>query len=183
MAGLGEFNARTLKRVAPYMLAGLLQAGLIPHISLFGGRPDLLVAVVCAQACGMAPGTAACIGFACGLLSDLLGAAPIGVTPLFLSLAAFILATSSKSIALGMTSEGIRLSTTSSAAVMLVSSVAMLALGVLVDPVHAILVTGLVSAVLTALTSILFLTLGSPREGRQGFSARPRTGTRYRVLG
>lgn len=71
-----------MRRFAPTAVAllgaALLQAGLAPHLAVFGVFPNLLLLVVVTLALTQGPTAGAVAGFAAGFLFDLLGSGPIG---------------------------------------------------------------------------------------------------------
>lgn len=81
--------SRTAVSVLALIVAALLQAGLVPWLSVGGAVPNLLLVVVVAFSLveGSQRGSAA--GFAAGLLFDLLGTGPIGPMALVMTLVGY----------------------------------------------------------------------------------------------
>ncbi|MBE6469481.1 MAG: hypothetical protein E7001_05935 [Coriobacteriaceae bacterium] len=170
------------RRLAPALIALLLQVGLAPQVSILGGRFNFLVAFACATAPGLAPGRAAGLGFACGLAFDLTASTPVGLTSLLLSVACFVLSTSTQGMGLGLSAAGARLTGAGIVAVELASGIGLLLMGVEGDVIRALLVHGVASSALTVLASLAFLRFAPTGDAGRGFSARSRTGNRYKVL-
>lgn len=90
---LGNYISKTPRR--PLVVAGIvllvLQLTLGGHLRVFGCSPDylLVLAATLAFSLGPVPGMAG--GFALGLLADLLGSAPVGVSPLLFCVLFFLL--------------------------------------------------------------------------------------------
>lgn len=177
-----ERTRGTWTRLLPALVALLLQVGVAPQISVLGGRFNFLAALACALAPGLAPGRAAALGFACGLAFDLTAATPVGLTSLILSVACFAIATSTQGMPLGLTVAGVRLTGLGIAATELASGLGLFLMGIEGSIVTAVLVHGVVSAVLTLLAAVPIIMAAPAGDTGRGFSARPRGGTRYKVL-
>lgn len=182
MPAMNERTRSTAARIAPVLIAFLLQVGITPQISLLGGRFNFLVASAAALAPGMQPGRAAALGFGCGLAFDLTGSVPVGMTSLILSITCFALATSTQGMPLGLSAAGVRLTGLGILAVELASGLGLFFMGVEGSLVQALFVHGLVSAVLTTAAAVPLLRLTPADTASRGFSARSRGGTRYKAL-
>lgn len=62
------------------MLAAALYAGALPHVSILGGRPDLVMLIVAAWALNATLEESVVWAFSGGICKDLLSAAPIGTS-------------------------------------------------------------------------------------------------------
>ena len=82
-----------MKRVFPVMMsvlvAGILQRGLAPQLSIGGIVPNFHLLVVVTLALATGPNEGAAAGFFAGLLFDLLGTGPIGLMALVLALTGY----------------------------------------------------------------------------------------------
>ena len=73
--------------------AATLQAALAPHMAILGVEPNFLLLVVITLAMVEGPIPGAVVGFAAGLLFDLLGAGPIGPGALVMTSVGFVAGT------------------------------------------------------------------------------------------
>jgi rod shape-determining protein MreD len=78
--------------------AVLLQVAIAPRIAVFGVVPDLLLLVVITLALVEGPTAGAVVGFAAGLLTDLVATGPIGPSALVLSLVGYFAGSLSASL-------------------------------------------------------------------------------------
>lgn len=81
---------RILPTIAAVVLAGLLQVGLAPYISIGGVTPNFLFLVVVTLALTEGPSAGASAGFAAGLIFDLIGTGPVGPMTLVLTVTGYI---------------------------------------------------------------------------------------------
>lgn len=70
--------------------AVLFQAALLPHVSLFGVRPDLVMLIAVAWSLVRGPHDGVVWGFVGGVMLDIFSAAPFGVFTLSLLLVTFV---------------------------------------------------------------------------------------------
>jgi rod shape-determining protein MreD len=80
---------RILPSAIAVLLATVLQAGLAPHITVFGAVPNLLLLVVVTIALSTGSNEGATVGFMAGLAFDLVGAGPVGAMALVLTIAGY----------------------------------------------------------------------------------------------
>jgi rod shape-determining protein MreD len=81
----------TIYLVVPLLLGiGLLQATVVPHLSLWGVSPDLLLLVVASWGILRGAQQGALWGFIAGLIVDLFSGAPFGAATLSLMAAGFL---------------------------------------------------------------------------------------------
>lgn len=82
-----------MKRLLPAALAllaaTLLQVGLAPYVSIGGVVPDFLLLVVVTFALATGPSEGAGVGFAAGLIFDLLATGPVGPMALVLTVTGY----------------------------------------------------------------------------------------------
>lgn len=69
---------RAFPTIVAVLAAALLQAGLAPYLSIGHVVPNFLLLVVVTIALVEGPGAGAAVGFASGLIYDLLGSGPVG---------------------------------------------------------------------------------------------------------
>lgn len=181
MATLSQKGGSPRGPLVPIIIAFLLQAGVAPQVSILGGRINFAVAAACALAPGMAPGSAALLGFGCGLVFDLTSSMPVGLMPLLLTIACFALAGASRGHALGLIAEGARLTGVAVTVVTLIYGLAVFLLGIETSFVAAVLSHGLITAVLTVIASLPFLAFSTGGERTGGFSAAGSRGTRFKT--
>jgi rod shape-determining protein MreD len=79
-----------LPTVAALIGAALLQAGLAPYMSIGGVVPNFMLLVVVTLALVEGPGPGAGLGFAAGLIFELLGTGPVGPMVLVLTLTGYL---------------------------------------------------------------------------------------------
>lgn len=169
----------------PVGIAFALQLALAPHVEILGGRFNFMVAVACAMAPGLPAGSAAVLGFSCGMLYDLSASVPVGLMSLILTVACFALSSASNGVSLGSSAEGIRLTGTTAVGVIMAYATALLVMGVEGDILAALFGHGLTTGILSALASLPFLLFASVHDASPGFSAKPRgrghgRGTRFK---
>lgn len=80
---------RFLPTVAALVIAGFLQAGLAPYMAIGGVVPNFMLLVVVTLALVEGPRAGASVGFAAGLMFELLGTGPVGPMVLVLTLAGY----------------------------------------------------------------------------------------------
>lgn len=81
---------RILPPAIAVVVASVLQAGLAPHVTLFGVVPNFLLLVVVTIALSTGSNEGATVGFAAGLAFDLIGAGPVGAMALVLTIAGYV---------------------------------------------------------------------------------------------
>lgn len=184
-------NARPA--IASFAIAAVLQIVVGSQLSLFGGSPNFMLALVAVLAVGGDPRSLVYIGFFAGLFFDLTSAVPIGLMSLLLTLVGFFAATASRGISGGLNMQSLVIASVSIAAVNVAYALALFFLGVESNLLVSLGVHALVSTVLTALVAAAMLALlphavpaqghvGRMTVGATGFRAasRPR-GTRFKT--
>ena len=81
---------RLLPTIGAVVVAALLQAGLAPYMAIGGVVPNFLLLVVVTLALVEGPAAGCSVGFACGLIFDLLGPGPVGPMVLVLSVTGYL---------------------------------------------------------------------------------------------
>jgi len=81
---------RLLPTIGVVFVAALLQAGLAPYMAIGGVVPNFLLLVVVTLALVEGPAAGASVGFACGLIFDLLGSGPVGPMILVLAVTGYL---------------------------------------------------------------------------------------------
>lgn len=81
---------RLLPTIGAVVFAALLQAGLAPYLAIGGVVPNFLLLVVVTLALVEGPSAGCGVGFACGLIFDLLGAGPVGPMVLVLTTTGYL---------------------------------------------------------------------------------------------
>ena len=81
---------RALPTIGVVAVAALLQAGLAPYVAIGGVTPNFLLIVTVTLALLEGPVAGCSVGFACGLVFDLLGAGPIGPMALVLTVTGYL---------------------------------------------------------------------------------------------
>lgn len=81
---------RILPTIGAVAAAALLQAGLAPYMAIGGIVPNFLLLVTVTLALVEGPAAGCSVGFACGLIFDLLGAGPVGPMVLVLSVTGYL---------------------------------------------------------------------------------------------
>lgn len=81
---------RLLPTIAAVFVAALLQVGLAPYIAIGNVVPNFMLLVVVTLALVEGPGSGAAVGFAAGLLFDLLGGGPVGPMTLVLTITGYL---------------------------------------------------------------------------------------------
>lgn len=81
---------RRFPAVIALVVAMFLQVGLAPYLAIGGVVPNFLLLVVVTIALTTGPNEGAAVGFAAGLVFDLLGTAAVGPMALVLTLAGFV---------------------------------------------------------------------------------------------
>jgi rod shape-determining protein MreD len=83
-------GSRVLLVVASVLTALLLQTTAIARLSIFGGRPDLVLLVVICFALADGPAEGMLVGFGAGLLTDLLSDHVLGLLALVLCVTGYV---------------------------------------------------------------------------------------------
>ncbi len=85
---------RESNRAAWLVFAALVLLHLVlhEHLSLFGAAPNFLFALVACAASLLGPAAGCLAGFLCGLLHDLTGTGPVGLSALLMSVVGYALA-------------------------------------------------------------------------------------------
>lgn len=161
------------------LVAAVLQLALAPQLSLFGGRFNFMVvlALTMAPACDIK--SAVLAGFFSGLFFDLTATVPVGLMPLLLTVACFVLSMISHGMGGGFSATSMRMVGVAMLLVNLAYGFALFLLGLESSLLYALLVHGLASSVLDILAAVPFLMFGSSTESKKGFTARSK-GTRYK---
>lgn len=81
---------RLLPTVGAVAVAALLQGGLAPYLAVGGVVPDFLLLVVVTLALVEGPAAGCGVGFACGLIFDLLGTGPVGPMVIVLTITGYL---------------------------------------------------------------------------------------------
>jgi rod shape-determining protein MreD len=81
---------RLLPTIGAIIGAALLQVGLAPYIAIAGVVPDFLLLVVVTLALVEGPREGAWVGFAAGIIFDLLGSGPVGPMALVLTVIGYM---------------------------------------------------------------------------------------------
>ncbi|WP_172136673.1 rod shape-determining protein MreD [Adlercreutzia sp. ZJ473] len=140
-------------------MAVLLQVVVAPHIALFAAVPNfmlayaLVIAVTRAQSCGLV------MPFVLGLLFDLIGGGPVGACALLLVLATFLLSRASALVDNGTLFMPLAMLLVSSLAVELLYGVLLMACGMDVSPLQALVYRGLPCALYDAVIGLVMFPL------------------------
>lgn len=153
-----------------FLVALALQLGLAPQIELFGGRVNVMAALLLAFAPGMEAGPAALLGFAAGLSFDLSQPVPLGLMALVLTIAGFVLASASRGTLGGLNRDTVRLVAIAAVLLNVLYAICLLLLGQVDGILIAIGVHGLVSAALDVAMACAFLYFNGPQDSGLGFS-------------
>jgi rod shape-determining protein MreD len=81
---------RLIPTIGAVVAAALLQAGLAPYLAIGGVVPNILLLVVVTLALVEGPVAGSSVGFACGLVFDLLGTGPVGPMVLVLAVTGYV---------------------------------------------------------------------------------------------
>jgi rod shape-determining protein MreD len=81
---------RMLPTIGAVIIAGILQAGLAPYLAIGGVTPNFLLLVTVTIALVEGPVAGCSVGFACGLIFDLLGSGPVGPMVLVLAVTGYL---------------------------------------------------------------------------------------------
>lgn len=168
---LHETGASSRTYAAMAIVACLLQVGIAPQISLFGGTFNFMVVLAVSLALTREVHASVVCGFLCGLFFDLTSAVPVGLMALVLTIGSFAVATMAHGMVAGMTVEGVRLAIASVVVVNIVYAVFLYVLGVQSDLMWA-LGHGVSGAVLDSLACLPFIAAGGGSAPTRGFTAR-----------
>ncbi|QWT17062.1 rod shape-determining protein MreD [Collinsella sp. zg1085] len=168
--------------IAVIVVALVLQIGLVPHISLFGARPNCMMALAVGMSLGMQPGNAVLLGFGAGLVFDLTSSLPIGLMTGILSIGCFAISSVSKSMQRGVTQHNIRLSAITIFSITLIYALALVILRIELNIVNSLLISGVLSAAFTLILCLPALALGHSFERGRSFSGTSGVAKRYKVL-
>lgn len=173
--------ARTVKSVwIIAIVAAVLQVALSPQISIAGGTVNFMMVLAFTLALSSEAGSAAIIGFACGLFYDMTSAAPVGLMALILCFASFVIASSARGALGGLTRDSIRLVVVATFAANLFYGFCLFLLGAQTNLLWALLGHGLSSTVLNSLVSLAFLAILGGASTQRGFTARTKS-SRYKI--
>lgn len=153
------------------VVACLLQVGLAPQISLFGGTFNFMVVLALTLALAREVHASVICGFLCGLFFDLTSAVPVGLMALVLTIGSFAVSTMARGMAPGITVEGVRLAIVSMVVVNIVYAVSLYVLGVQSDLMWT-LGHGLSGAVLDSVACLPFIAAGGGSAPSRGFAVR-----------
>ena len=180
-------TARSSSR--PLIIAGLvafvLQVAFAGQIAIFGGRINFLLAFAAAAAMSGNPSSAVCAGFFAGLAYDLTASVPVGLMTLIMTVATFVLASAVGMAGEGFSARSMQFALIYALGVCVLYGILLLFLGQEHDIVHALLVSGVLSALLTTAVSACFMmALGRSESRGRGFSARGgrSRGTRFKGI-
>ncbi len=153
------------------VVACVIQVALSPQISIFGGRINAMLVLAGTLALtGNAP-RAVCVGFFAGLFYDLTASVPVGLMTLLLTIGAFALSHVSNAGTTGFSGTSIRLFFVFSIVVCLANGIGLLLLGY----------EGDILILLSCALAVPFLMVaGSANQGRGGFTAKGKGGTRFK---
>lgn len=166
------------------VVACVLQVSLVPQISILGGRFNAMLVLAGTFALMGNPARAVYVGFFAGLFYDLTASVPVGLMTLILMVASFALASMASAGTNGFSGTSIRLFFVYALVVCLVNGIALLVLGYEGDILLSLGSHGLVSALLSTLLAVPFLMAsGGGSQGRGGFSAKGKGGTRFKTSG
>lgn len=168
---LHESGATPRAYAAMAVVACLLQVGIAPQISLFGGTFNFMVVLAVSLALTRGPHASVIAGFLCGLFFDLTSPVPVGLMALVLTVASFAVSTMAHGMAPGITAEGVRLAVVSIFAVNIVYAVFLYMLGVQTDLLWT-LGHGVSGAVLDSVCCLPFIAAGGGSAPSRGFTGR-----------
>ena len=159
------------------VVACVIQVALSPQISIFGGRFNAMLVLAGTLALtGNAP-RAVYVGFFAGLFYDLTASVPVGLMTLLLTIGSFALS----HVSTGFSGTSIRLFFVFSIVVCLANGIGLLLLGYEGDILISLGAHGLMSALLSCALAVPFLMVaGSGNQGRGGFTAKGKGGTRFK---
>jgi len=159
------------------VIACVIQVALSPQISIFGGRFNAMLVLAGTLALtGNAPR-----GFFAGLFYDLTASVPVGLMTLLLTIGSFALSHVSNAGTTGFSGTSIRLFFVFSIVVCLANGIGLLLLGYEGDILVSLGAHGLMSALLSCALAVPFLMVaGSGNQGRGGFTAKGKGGTRFK---
>ncbi len=173
----GAANQRILVMLG--VAACLLQVGLSPQISIFGGRFNFMIVLAGTVALRGNAAQAVYVGFFSGLFYDLTAAVPVGLMTLLLTVMSFALASIAGTNASGFSGSSMRLTVAFSAAVCFLNAIALVVLGsegsLLASLGHAVSSTALTAL---AMAPTLMACGGSSGSG-MNFSGKTGLGTRF----
>ncbi|OUN44651.1 hypothetical protein [Enorma massiliensis] len=163
------------------VVACVIQVALSPQISIFGGRFNAMLVLAGTLALtGNAP-RAVYVGFFAGLFYDLTASVPVGLMTLLLTIGSFALSHVSNAGTTGFSGTSIRLFFVFSIVVCLANGIGLLLLGYEGDILISLGAHGLMSALLSCALAVPFLMVaGSANQGRGGFTAKGKGGTRFK---
>lgn len=160
----------------------VLQVGIAPQISLFGGTVNFMIVFAAVAALTTEPSQAVVCGFLAGLFYDLTSSAPVGLMALLLTAGTFAFNQAMANQAGGFSSVTVRMCGFFALAVCALNGLALLLMGEQTSIFWALVGHGLSSAVLTGIVAVPFLMFGAPAAQSMGLSGRGR-GTRYKSKG
>lgn len=163
------------------VIAAVLQLAIPPQISIASGTVNFMVALALVLSLSCDPSSAVYIGFASGLFFDLTSSAPIGLMTLILTVASFVVATSSHGVLGGFTTDSLRLVAIGIVAVNLINGLCLFFMGVQTNFLWALFGHGISSSILDMLAAALTLFFMGSSTTQRGFSSRSRGG-RYKTL-
>lgn len=170
--------------VALAVVACVLQVSLIPQISVLGGRFNAMLVLAGTFALMGNPSRAVYVGFFAGLFYDLTASVPVGLMTLVLTAASFALASIASAGTSGFSGTSLRLFFVYALVVCLVNGIGLLVLGYEGDILVSLGSHGFMSAVLSTVLAVPFLMVsGGGSQGRGGFTARGKGGTRFKPSG
>lgn len=176
----GASTTRTLVILA--VVACVIQVGIAPQVSVLGGRFNAMLVLAGTIALAGDPRRAVYVGFFSGLFYDLTAAVPVGLMTLLLTVSSFVLSSIAGAGTSGFSGTSIRLFFVYSLVVSLVNGIALLVMGYEGSVLVSLGSHGLMSALLSTLLAVPFLMVaGSTSQGRSGFSARGKGGTRFKA--
>lgn len=163
------------------IVAVILQIAFVPQIALGDGRFNFMLAFAGALALSGDTNRAVYVGFFSGLIYDLTSTAPIGLMTLIMTIATFILASTVGVAGSGLSGRLIQYIVVYDIAVCVINGIVLLVMGQASGIINALILRGLVSALMSALVTIPFIWVCNRSDSnRRNFSVRG--GSRYRTL-
>ena len=179
---LHESSRSQTSLLAITIVALLLQVGLAPQISIFGGCVNFMMILAAVYAFSGNASRAVIAGFLCGLFYDLTASVPVGLMTLLLTIGNFILSNSSAAAIGASPANTYRLVAVYCLVVSMLYGLILFIMGSQTDIITSLFGHGLATAVLSAIVSIpFFLVAGVSDSSRRGFSVKGK-GSRYKGI-
>lgn len=172
-------STRSLKILA--VVAVVLQLALAPQISIAQGTVNFMAVLAIVLSLTVEVRTSVIIGFLCGLLFDFTSTAPAGLLTLILTVACFVVSSSSRGAMGGISTDSVRLCGVAFLTVNLVYGLCLFVMGLQTSLLWALLGHGISSTVLDNLVAAAFLAVMGPVGGSRGFTAKTRGSSRYKL--